>query len=58
MLIIRILSANGLAWLERMAWVLVSVDILRQEGSDRVGHTARSKVYMTLNPLSAMMQLG
>ena len=38
--------------------MLVATDVLRQVDDDKVAHTARSKMYSTLNPLSATVQLG
>ncbi|RDL32697.1 S-adenosyl-L-methionine-dependent methyltransferase [Venustampulla echinocandica] len=42
----------------RLCWVLVSTGVLRQEGSDQIAHTIRSRAYGHRNPLQAMMQMG
>ncbi|KAK5988975.1 Methyltransferase fsa4 [Cladobotryum mycophilum] len=42
----------------RMAWVLVSNGILSQVGNDQVTHTQASLVFASVNPLSALTQMG
>ncbi|KAK8849070.1 Methyltransferase fsa4 [Apiospora arundinis] len=42
----------------RLSWVLVATGVLKQDGSDKIQHTARSRPYASRNPLSAMMIIG
>ncbi|XP_014554677.1 hypothetical protein COCVIDRAFT_104258 [Bipolaris victoriae FI3] len=42
----------------RLCWFLVATGMLKQEGADQVAHTARSRPYASVNPLSAMLQIG
>ncbi|KAF2832597.1 S-adenosyl-L-methionine-dependent methyltransferase [Ophiobolus disseminans] len=42
----------------RLCWFLVATGMLKQEGADQVAHTARSRPYASVNPLSAMLMIG
>jgi hypothetical protein len=44
--------------LARLCWFLVATGMLKQEGADQIAHTARSRAYASVNPLSAMLQIG
>ncbi|KAE8393049.1 hypothetical protein BDV23DRAFT_191997 [Aspergillus alliaceus] len=48
-----IISENG-----RLCWLLVATGFLVQEGTDRVGHTARTRPFASVNPLSAWWLMG
>ncbi|KAB8237585.1 uncharacterized protein BDW43DRAFT_321924 [Aspergillus alliaceus] len=42
----------------RLCWLLVATGFLVQEGTDRVGHTARTRPLASVNPLSAWWLMG
>ncbi|KAB8067549.1 S-adenosyl-L-methionine-dependent methyltransferase [Aspergillus leporis] len=42
----------------RLCWLLVATGFLVQEGTDRVGHTARTRPFASVNPLSAWWLMG
>ncbi|RYP62896.1 hypothetical protein DL770_009505 [Monosporascus sp. CRB-9-2] len=46
------------SFITRLCWVLIATGMLKQEGTDQVAHTARSRPYASVNPLSAMMIIG